>query len=598
MALVSYTDCAAMLAGLRAHLAAHIGPYGIGGGPYYGRGVATSSGGVAVPGGVNEAGVGAPVPAAAAPTAGTDQTGDHSTTNVQEAGVGEPDIVETDGRRVVSVSGGILRVVDVATRRVTGTLDLGLYAGADGAQLLMSGDRLLVILADQVAPYYGGPVPAEGVALRPYGGPAAGSTFLLVDMSSGQPRIVDTMHTDAGYLDARMVGGVARLVVQSTPRLSLPQPAGNPTDRQRVAANRAAVAGAPLSDWLPTYEVLHDGLTTTHSVPCERVSHPVHYTGAAMLTVYTVDLAKDLSDPQPISLAADGSAVYASTTSLYVASVDGTRTQLHRFDIAGTGQPRYLGSGSVPGYLLNSYSMSDYAGALRVVTSAAYGTAETSLYVLDAGSLHIVGRVAGLGRGEQLHAVRFLGPLAYVVTFESVDPLYVIDLHDPAHPRRAGALTITGYSDYLHPISPGRLLGVGESVNSAQVVTGLQVSLFDVHSPAHPARLARVVRNNTPSETPIDPHAFLYWPVTGTAVVPVDSWNAGESGAALVLHVGTDALSVIGTIRNPAVSSTSGYDTGIERTLVVGQQIWTMSSAGLQVSDLRSLARDGWVPFQ
>jgi uncharacterized secreted protein with C-terminal beta-propeller domain len=209
----------------------------------------------------------------------------------------------------------------------------------------------------------------------------------------------------------------------------------------------------------------------------------------------------------------------------------------------------------------------------------------------------MVGHVGGLGRGEQLHAVRFLGPLAYVVTFESVDPLYVLDLRDPAHPRRAGSLTVTGYSDYLHPVAPGRLLGVGESVNGRQLVTGLQVSLFDVGSPAHPKRLARVVRSHTPSETPIDPHAFLYWPATGTAVAPVNSWNETQSGAAVVLRVSRATVSIAGTIRNPAISSASSYDTGIERTLVIGDQIWTMSSSGLQASDLHSLQRAAWVPF-
>jgi hypothetical protein len=89
----------------------------------------------------------------------------------------------------------------------------------------------------------------------------------------------------------------------------------------------------------------------------------------------------------------------------------------------------------------------------------------------------------------------------------------------------------------------------------------------------------------------------MYWPATGTAVLPIDSWNPDQSGAALVVHVGNDALHVQGTIRNPAVSSTDSYDTGIERTLVIGDDIWTMSSSGLQASDLHTLAKQAWVPF-
>jgi uncharacterized secreted protein with C-terminal beta-propeller domain len=128
------------------------------------------------------------------------------------------------------------------------------------------------------------------------------------------------------------------------------------------------------------------------------------------------------------------------------------------------------------------------------------------------------------------------------------------------------------------------------------MVRGLQVSLFDVSSPDDPKRLDALAREHTPSESPVDPHAFLYWPAAGLAVLPIDSWNYRQSGAALVVKVGRDRLSVVGTIRNPTGSST-GYDTGIERTLVIGDQLWTMSSSGLRVSDLHTLARQAWVPF-
>jgi uncharacterized secreted protein with C-terminal beta-propeller domain len=576
MDLVAFDNCTAMLDGLRAHTAKHVGAFGVGDNRF---GLADGVGKIA------------PAVSGAALTAGQASAPDHSTTNVQEIGVGEPDTIETDGRRVVSVSGGVLRVVDAASHKTTGRLDLSMYSGAESAQLLMSGDRVLVILGDAV-PYYGGPV-YDGL---PSPVRSASATFLLVDLTAA-PRIVSTLHPHGGYVDARMVDGTVRLVVQSAPKLAFPMPADGRTTATTIAANRAIVAHAPLSAWLPTYDVTTGGATTTQTVPCGRVSHPPTYSGTSMLTIYTVDLAASLDDPQPVSLAADSTSVYATPSSLYVASADGAKTQLHRFDISAPGRPVYLGSGIIPGQLFDSYSMSDYDGSLRVVTTTYRRQTSTSVYVLDAGTLRVTGSVGGLGVGEQLHGVRFLGPLAYVVTFESVDPLYVLDLHDPARPRKAGALEITGYSDYLHPVASGRLLGVGESVDPTGVVSGLQVSLFDVATPAHPQRIDRIVRTHSPSEAPIDPHAFLYWPAAHLAVMPIDSWNADESGAALVVHVGTDNLKTVGTIRNPAVSSTDGYDSGIERTLVIGSDIWTMSSSGLQVSDLHSLTRRAWVPF-
>ena len=474
--------------------------------------------------------------------------------------------------------------------RITGTLDLRAYAGAQSAQLLVDGDRALVILGEQYV-LYG----ERAYGAMPYGGGSSGgSTFLLVDLAA-EPTIVSTLHTDGGYVDARLIGGVARVVVASTPKLAFAQWDGNGSQKHAEAANRRVVQQAPLSAWLPTYQTTEGGRTRTHQVPCDRVSHPVHYTGESMVTVYSFDPATSLDDPQPISIAADASTVYATGGNLYVASSDGSRTQLHRFWVGGTGAPRYVGSGSVPGWLLDSYSLSEYAGTLRVVTTGERRQA-SALYVLDADTLRRRGAVTGLGAGENLHAVRFLGPLAYVVTFESVDPLFVLDLADPDHPVKAGELTVTGYSDYLHPVADGRLLGVGQDVDEQQRVSGLQVSLFDVTDPAKPSRLDNVVRRHTPSESPLDPHAFLYWPATHTAVIPMDSWNPGQSGAALVVRVGADRLTVQGTVRNPAVS-TEGYDAGIERTLVIGDDIWTMSSSGLLVSSLKTLNRQGWVVF-
>src|SRR5262249_35275091 len=134
------------------------------------------------------------------------------------------------------------------------------------------------------------------------------------------------------------------------------------------------------------------GVEHTHQVPCEQVSHPPQYSGTAMLTVLTLDLAGNLADPQPVSVVADGQTVYASAKSLYIAHDSGfpfgpqqpvrpiprsgiaapaprLTTDLYKFDISGTGRPRYLASGSVPGTLLSQYSMSEYGGNLRVAAT-------------------------------------------------------------------------------------------------------------------------------------------------------------------------------------------------------------------------------------
>ncbi len=118
-----------------------------------------------------------------------------------------------------------------------------------------------------------------------------------------------------------------------------------------------------------------------------------------------------------------------------------------------------MASGDVDGFLLNQFSMDEFDGRLRVASTSAPwwrsgGDSQSRVTVLQptANSLVVEGMVEGLGVTETIQAVRFMGPLGYVVTFRQTDPLYVIDLSDPAAPVAAGELKIPGFSAYLHPV--------------------------------------------------------------------------------------------------------------------------------------------------
>ena len=145
--------------------------------------------------------------------------------------------------------------------------------------------------------------------------------------------------------------------------------------------------------------------------------------------------------------------------------------------ISGSDRTQYRASGEVTGWLLNQFSMDEHKGNLRVASTDSppfwdLGSSESLVTVLAErnGRLEEVGRVGGLGKGEQIQAVRFLGDLGYVVTFRQVDPLYVVDLSDQAKPRVAGELKILGYSAYLHPLGENLLLGVGQDATKQGAV--------------------------------------------------------------------------------------------------------------------------------
>ncbi|MGK5520006.1 beta-propeller domain-containing protein [Micromonospora sp. URMC 107] len=580
--LVSYDSCAQALAGLRAAADASVGPWGFGDGWRTG-----------IPFG--------DVPKAESGSRASAQPAqEHSSTNVHEAGADEPDLVKTDGRRIVTVTRGVLRVVDPAARRETGRLDLTRatpeLSWGEEATLLLHGDRALVLT--QVGP--------ELQRATRDARPRTGSRLVLVDLA-GAPRLLGTYRMDGSVVDARQTGTTARVVVRSRPQLVFPY-AERGTDATRTAANRAVIARAGVEAWLPAYEWTAGAERHVGRVGCDRLSRPPAWSGTSMLTVLSFDLTGDrLGDGDPVSVAADATTVYGTGSSLYLAgerpvtarpgSPRGGRwrpgpqvTEIHQFATGATGRPRYVASGAVPGSLVNQYALSEWQGHLRVATTTgdAWGsrpTSESAVYVLrpDGDTLARTGAVTGLGPGERIWSVRFLGGSAYVVTFRLTDPLYAVDLTDPAAPRVTGELKITGYSAYLHPLPEGRLLGVGQEADRRGRAQGLQVSLFDVRDPARPARLDQWHVPRAYSALEHDTHAFLHHPETGLVALPV-----GDD-VRLLRVSGTD-IDEVGTV------SHTGAAAPVLRSLLVGDVLWTVSAAGLRATDPATARSLDWLP--
>ncbi len=517
-----------------------------------------------------------------------------SGTNVHEQGVDEPDIVKTDGRRIVTVSGDALRVVDPVTRRQTGKLALGGNAGGS-AELLLAGDRALVLLA-------GGGHAGLGRLARPL---STRAEVLLVELSGAQPRLISRYRGDGQVVDARQHGSVARVVLSSGPKFAFPYRGTTP--EAMLEENRAAIDAAPIDSWLPAWEVTTGGQTTAGRLGCGAVSLPETYSGTAMLRVLTFDLnAPALDDGAPVAVVADGDAVYGSPSALYIANNQHWRfdavmdqapkggpvdTEIFRFDLPATGKPVYTASGKVPGVLLNQYAMSEWDGHLRVATTTG-GFGESAVRVLRVadGKLTQVGEVNGLGKGERIYSVRFLGPRAFVVTFRRTDPLYSLDLSDPARPKVTGELKITGYSAHLQPVGTDRLVGIGQDVrvDTAGTRLGTQVSLFDVADPAQPRRLDQHLVRNGWSEAEDDPHAVLWWPSTGLLVVP---YTDEKSSGVLTLRVTADGLTDARRLASDAASP-------VRRSLVIGDVLWTVAEEGMLASNLSTLDRLGWVPLR
>lgn len=561
-------------------------------------------------------------------TTGVDAAPGVSSTNVQERGVDEPDLVETDGERIVSVLDGRLRVAKLSDGRLAAAGDLDLPDGGE-AQLLLADDRALVITARHGGSLSGAEPMVDAVA-PDVATPV--TTVTLADLSGEAPQELARLDLDGRFVSARAVEGVVHLAVSAPPTgldLTAPDGGGVRGERDALEHNRAVIADSELEDWLPGY--VHTGpdgqVEEGSALDCGRMSRPDEFAGFGTLALLSLPIdGPDLRPDAGTGVLTDAQTLSASAQRLYLATTDvgaweppaattrprGTgdaTTAIHAFDLTRGTDVAYLGSGTVAGNLLNQFSMSEHDGVLRVATTRGEGPdgpSESAVTTLAerGGALEVLGEIDGLGETERIYAVRFLGDRGYVVTFRQVDPLYAIDLSDPADPRMTGELKIPGYSAYLHPLGDGRLLGVGQDADPESGRTeGTQVSLFDVADPDAPAQLDVTVMRDTWSEVEADHHAFLWWPsavgaATGSAVVPVvgalDSAEAsgavrGEhrSGVAVV-EVGTDRVAVRGTISHGEGDAVGAH---IRRSVVVDGVLYTVSGREILGHDLGDLER-------
>ncbi|GAA0563108.1 hypothetical protein GCM10010172_53050 [Paractinoplanes ferrugineus] len=519
---------------------------------------------------VTSYGLTAPMPESWSGVGRAASTPPHSSTNVHEPGVDEPDVVKTDGRRIVTIDRGTLRVIDPATRSVTGSVALG---SPGAAQLLLSGDHALVLTAERT------------MAGRLRGGllPPNGNVDLTFVDLTGAPKVLSHYRSVGRVVDARQTGNVARVVLSSIPRINFPTTAAR--DDVLLRENRAAIGTAPIDAWLPSWQVTGGGSAATGRLGCDDVRRPKSFSGASLLTLLTFDLnAPALDSGNPLGVVADGEMVYGTPSTLYIAN-DRTAepgTEIFQFATPPTGgKPVLVGSGTVPGTLLDQYAMSEWDGRLRVATTAKN---ESAVRVLEnhGGDLVPVGEVGGLGADEQIYAVRFLGSRAYVVTFRQTDPLYSLDLSDPTAPRVTGQLKITGYSAHLQQVGEDRLVGVGQEASPDGVRQGMSVSLFDVGD-ATPRRLDQHVTARAVSDAEFDPRALLWWPATSLLVLPVKGSREGATG----FRVEGDKLREVGHL--------DGY---VRRSLVIGDNLWTLGDGGLTVASLSTLDTLATVRFQ
>ncbi len=197
-------------------------------------------------------------------------------------------------------------------------------------------------------------------------------------------------------------------------------------------------------------------------------------------------------------------------------------TTITAVDITGN-EAVYKNRTEIGGSILNSYSIDEYNGYLRMAVNKEN---ENLITVLDK-NLKKVGEISGIAKGEQIKSARFMGDMAYVVTFVQTDPLFVIDLSNPEKPEIKGEVKLPGFSSYLHPVGEGLLAGIGSGGTEDGLDGSAKISLFDVNDPASPKEIDSFILENASFET--NPKA--YTSVTENSfLIPYCIWGTYMNG--------------------------------------------------------------------
>ncbi len=213
-------------------------------------------------------------------------------------------------------------------------------------------------------------------------------------------------------------------------------------------------------------------------------------------------------------------------------------TDIYRFSI-NKAEIKENGSAVVPGYILNQFSMDENNGFFRIATTTGDSwrsdkyTSMNNVYILDS-ALKLAGKIEGLASRETIKSVRFLGNKAYLVTFRTVDPLFVLDLTDPKNPSVKGELKIPGYSEYLHPVSDTIVIGFGKDAfeeNNMAFYLGMKVSVFDVSDVSNPKEISTMLIGDrgTNSEVSFNHKALLYSKENNIIGFPITIYSVPES---------------------------------------------------------------------
>ena len=549
---------------------------------------------------------------------------DYSTTNIQVENVDEADIIKTDGDYIYSISENNVIITNVENPeniKIEATIG-GINSQTVPEELIINNNKLIIIYTKVNNKYYYSYMNKNNTIVNVYD---------ITNKST--PLLVKSYELYEPYYTSRCIGN--ELYVISSGEL-------------RVENNKV----------LRTYK--------EDNISKEIELNKIHYLKEVDTTKQTIissiDLSSIKSNINISSYLIDISNAYVSENSIYLLDQKydgyynnnphilqlfglkgvfgafnyddddyGYKTEIYKFNISESGKVKYSAKNKIKGQTINQYSLDEKNGHLRI---ALYDNDGARIAIFD-NNLKQIGISESVAEGEQMYSSRFMGDKAYLVTYRTVDPLFVIDLSDETHPQILGELHIPGYSTYLHPYDENHLIGIGmeteEVVNrdyngrirstTARIV-GMKMALFDVTNVNNPIQLSQTIIGDrrTTSAILTNPKALLFSKEKQLIAIPVNNYDedfavsdSNDSIDSLISSYSSYSKSRVGegyfvyninlddgfTLKGVVTHTTPKesydydyyyyYDSKLLRGLYIDNNLYTVSESAVKVNNLDTL---------
>jgi uncharacterized secreted protein with C-terminal beta-propeller domain len=545
---------------------------------------------------------------------------EYSTTNNQVEGIDESDSVKTDGSYIYAAIDGRVVITDV---RNPASMEIVSEIPRDETyfpnQLFLHEDTLIVLGDKHVPPDYTDTTHSDDRMMLPFSSSTNVRFYDIQDAKS--PKLIREIGSE-GYLNgARKKENMLYFVTN-------------------------------VASYFRMYSEIEDQDLRPYTYDSEKgdKASPLPYSDLSILpgtldASYSVITAMDLNNPKESKISTKGylgssHSLYMSKEALYLTAPiylpaetknnnsatdmmwnpQESNTEIYKFSLDGT-NVKFVSSVEVKGSLLNQFSMNEYNGYFRVVTTNGIAwneetPSENNLFILDSG-MKQVGSLEGLAEGERIYSARFMGDKAYMVTFKETDPLFVMDISNPSSPKVLGELKVPGFSNYLHPLDDTHLIGFGYDVfskdvgNGQEVIMtgGMKISLFDVSDLANPIEkdVAIVGEQGTYSPLQYDHKALFQHQETNLFGFPITVYEATKDGygeyaaqGALVYEITAEkGIQEVGNMiqaKNPDYPYEE-WEKSVQRMLYVGDYLYTISMEEIRSYDLKTFKEVGVISY-